>query len=234
LAQAARKRRAELDETNRAGFQDRHMVKLVINNGVQQGRAFQLKSGVNRLGRNVENHFQIPDPSVSGTHCELILSSDGILVHDLGSTNGTCIDGEPVATGSLGIGQTLQLGAVGLLVAEAAAVSAGPEVVVPELSIPRPPASIVLPDGSLACANHSELRGSFRCTQCHQVLCETCVRMVRRVSGDSLVFCSLCAGPCEVLLPPAAPPPAKKSLFGRLTQTLRLRPKHKPLQAPKA
>ena len=86
------------------------MARLVILNGVQEGRVLRLRSGVNRIGRSVDNHLQIPDPSVSSAHCEVIFSDTDVLVRDLNSTNGTFIDGEPTHEGNLRVGQSLQLG----------------------------------------------------------------------------------------------------------------------------
>jgi hypothetical protein len=118
------------------------------------------------------------------------------------------------------------LGNVELKVEQLARSHAGPQVVVPEVAITGPVTSTALVDGSLACANHPEVRGEYKCTACQQALCDTCVRVIRRVSGGTMVFCSLCAGACEPLMRPAAaeaaPGAERKSFLGRLTQTLRL------------
>jgi pSer/pThr/pTyr-binding forkhead associated (FHA) protein len=197
------------------------MSRLLITNGVQQGRVLRLKAGVNRIGRSTGNHLQIPDPSISSSHCEVIYSDGQVLVRDLNSTNGTFIDGEQVREGSIRIGQMLQLGNVELKFEEPVRPDEATGVNVPELPTSQPPLSGLLPDGTLACANHPEVQGHYRCTVCQQTLCEACVRIIRRVSGGTMVFCSLCAGACESLLP--TPPPAeRKTFFGRLTQTLRL------------
>src|SRR6266404_2646377 len=94
------------------------MSRLLITNGVQQGRVLRLKSGVNRIGRSIENHLQIPDPSVSSAHCEVIFSDANVLVRDLNSTNGTFIDGEPVQESTIRSGQLLQLGNIELKLEE--------------------------------------------------------------------------------------------------------------------
>src|SRR5438270_11708210 len=71
---------------------------------------FQLKQGINRLGRNPDNDWQIDDDSVSGAHCEVEVEGDAILIRDLGSTNGTFIDTRRVREAYLHEGQTLRLG----------------------------------------------------------------------------------------------------------------------------
>ncbi len=197
------------------------MSRLLITNGVQQGRVLRLKPGVNRIGRSASNHLQIPDPSVSSNHCEVVLSENSVLVRDLNSTNGTFVDGEQVQEATIRLGQLLQLGNIEMRLEEPAAPCSGPDVSVPEVPAEAQPASAVLPDGSLACANHPEVPGHYRCTVCQQALCETCVRVIRRVSGGAMVFCSLCAGACESLLPPA-PVVEHKTLLARLKQTLKV------------
>jgi hypothetical protein len=201
------------------------MVSLLITDGVQQGRAYRLHAGVNRIGRSVENHFQIVDPSVSGSHCEITFSEDSILVRDLRSTNGTWINGEPIDEGALRAGQVLQVGNINLRLEDRLELGGGPAVVIPELEH-HASAVPVLADGSPACANHPESLGHYRCSKCQQTLCPACVRVIRRMAGDTLFFCTLCSGPCEDL---AAFPSdlssghqKKKGFFGRLTQTLKL------------
>jgi Inner membrane component of T3SS, cytoplasmic domain len=202
------------------------MPRLLITNGVQQGRAFRLRTGVNRIGRSVDNHFQVPDPSVSSSHCELTLSAADVLVRDLSSTNGTYIDGEPVTEARICLHQLLQLGNVEMKLEEPPLLPEGTAVNIPEVAISENLTSVVLPDGSTACANHPEIRGAYHCTKCQQILCESCVRVVRRLGGDTLFFCSLCAAACERLTPASsasvAPQGQKQSFLDRLSQTLKL------------
>jgi hypothetical protein len=202
------------------------MARLVILNGVEQGRVLRLRSGINRIGRSIENHLQVPDPSVSSSHCEVIYSDANTLVRDLNSTNGTFIDGEPIQEGAIQLGQSLQIGNIQMRLEEPVITTEASGVAVPELAPPGPPTSLTLPDGSPSCANHPEVAGVFRCNVCQQALCDACVRIIRRISGGVLVFCSLCAGACDPILPPAAPEPvlpkSKPGFLGRLTQTLKL------------
>ena len=202
------------------------MTRLVIINGVQEGRVLRLRSGINRIGRSLENHLQVPDPSVSGAHCEVIFSDSEILVRDLQSTNGTLIDGEPIQEGRIHIGQLLQLGNVQMRLDAPALTSEEAGVTVPEIAPPSGPASTVLADGSFSCANHTEVRAEYRCTVCQQAFCGACVRIIRRVSSKGIMaFCPLCAGPCDILAPPAAatpPPSAAQTFFDRLSETLKL------------
>ena len=48
------------------------------------------------IGRGPDNTIQIPDRSVSAHHAELILVRGHYRLHDLGSTNLTCVSGRAV------------------------------------------------------------------------------------------------------------------------------------------
>jgi hypothetical protein len=87
----------------------------LVNPGTPQAWEIQLKSGVNRLGRGEDNDFQVPHASVSGTHCEITVSSAGAILKDLGSTNGTFVNRAPVHEAILQTGQHVQLGIVDMV-----------------------------------------------------------------------------------------------------------------------
>ncbi|MFO1500532.1 MAG: FHA domain-containing protein [Verrucomicrobiota bacterium] len=198
------------------------MSRLLITGGTQQGRVFHPRAGLNRIGRSAENDFQIPDPSVSGVHCEIVYSDTGIDVRDLGSTNGTYIDGARISQGRLQFGQVLQVGNIEMRLEDLAELASAVAVSVPELPTERLVASTTLADGSLSCANHPEVPSRYVCNQCQQGLCDACVRIMQRITKDTLVFCSLCNGQCEHAVSPSLAASRKKGLFGRLTQTLRM------------
>src|SRR5947209_4943278 len=91
------------------------MPKLVVKPGSPASWAIDLKSGTNSLGRGFANDFRIEDPSVSGSHCQILLTNGATFIRDLGSTNGTFINGRPIKEAYLQPGQTLHLGGVELL-----------------------------------------------------------------------------------------------------------------------
>src|SRR5687767_12494021 len=68
-----------------------------------------LTPGCNRLGREGENDFLVPHPSVSRQHCEVWLTEDALLVRDLNSRNGTFVDEARVQEAAILTGQTLRL-----------------------------------------------------------------------------------------------------------------------------
>ena len=61
------------------------------------------------VGRHHRCDVRIPSPRVSRRHCCLTPDRDGVLVRDLGSTNGTRINGERVAEGVLRPGDQLAI-----------------------------------------------------------------------------------------------------------------------------
>jgi hypothetical protein len=89
------------------------MAKLVLLSAGMTGRAYDLKVEKTTVGRVEDNAFQIPEPSVSSHHCEVLVSGSSVVVRDLNSTNGTFINGEKVSSESpLKLGQILRLGQI--------------------------------------------------------------------------------------------------------------------------
>jgi adenylate cyclase len=73
--------------------------RLVSFNGEQ---SFELQHGRSLVvGRGVSSDIAIYDPTISRRHAELTVAADGVQVKDLGSSNGTCINGNRVAAGQL-------------------------------------------------------------------------------------------------------------------------------------
>jgi pSer/pThr/pTyr-binding forkhead associated (FHA) protein len=90
------------------------MAKLVILNQGMTGRQFDVNVERTTVGRVEDNTFQIADPSVSSHHAEIILRGPELLIRDIGSTNGTFINGEKITEAVLQPGQTLRFGQVEL------------------------------------------------------------------------------------------------------------------------
>src|SRR3954465_12545563 len=88
------------------------MAKLVHLSAGLTGQAHELKVDKTTVGRVEDNTFQIPEPSVSSHHCEILMRGSDVVVHDLNSTNGTFINGEKVTESVLKPGQTLRLGQI--------------------------------------------------------------------------------------------------------------------------
>lgn len=67
------------------------------------------------VGRNDDNDLVLAHPSVSGRHARFELESEVVTVVDLGSTNGTTVDGRKVETRELAHGDVIVLGQVELV-----------------------------------------------------------------------------------------------------------------------
>jgi predicted component of type VI protein secretion system len=101
------------------------MAKLVVLTEGMAGRAIELTAGKTTIGRVEDNIFQIPEPSISSHHCEVLLQGSEVKIHDLNSTNGTFINDQPVTEEAvLSPGQILRLGKVEIRL-ETAAAAAG-------------------------------------------------------------------------------------------------------------
>lgn len=71
-----------------------------------------IRAGERRvLGRSAMCDYTIPDPTVSNRHAELVRSDDGWTIRDLGSLNGTRVNGWLVTEQQLHAGDTLAIGA---------------------------------------------------------------------------------------------------------------------------
>ncbi|MEU3610565.1 FHA domain-containing protein [Streptomyces sp. NPDC035033] len=72
-------------------------ARLHVVAGPDAGGVHLLHGGAIRIGRSVEADVPLDDPDVSRAHCTVTVADDGrITVADLGSTNGTTLDGVPV------------------------------------------------------------------------------------------------------------------------------------------
>ena len=90
------------------------MAKLVVLSAGFNGRTHELNVDTTTIGRVEDNTFQIADASVSSHHCEILLRGSEVVIKDLGSTNGSFINGEKISESVLKPGQTLKLGQIEL------------------------------------------------------------------------------------------------------------------------
>jgi hypothetical protein len=174
-------------------------------------KLIELKLGANRVGRHPDNDFRIEHSTVSSVHCEIVLHNDGVLLRDLESTNGTFVNDEQVREIQLVPGQIVRLGDVELLVETIDAKIEIPTFFNPEL--PAPP--VVRKDGVLECMRHEGVAVTHQCTKCKELMCEACVRRLRRKGAKLMLsLCPICSGP--VLPIGGQAKPKKKSLLERV------------------
>lgn len=74
-------------------------------------RVHLLTSPVTVIGRGAEADLRVHDTGVSRAHAELRVEGEQIRVVDLGSTNGTLVNGRPVDAAVLGDGDRIEVGA---------------------------------------------------------------------------------------------------------------------------
>ncbi|GAB3434693.1 FtsK/SpoIIIE domain-containing protein [Phycicoccus ginsengisoli] len=131
-------------------------VQVRVVHGPDAGRVLELTPGTHTLGRSPEADVCLADPRLSRVHARLLVTTDGVHVADLGSTNGTHLDGERVggsprrvrADALVRVGSTsLQLGAPTEVPATTAARSDGTTAVNrrPRVLDPPAPTAIALP-----------------------------------------------------------------------------------------
>jgi hypothetical protein len=194
------------------------MARLIVQPGSPGAREIQLKPGANSLGRGPANDFTLDDPSVSGSHCQIVVEGSKAMVRDMGSTNGTYVNRAPVKEAVLQTGQTLHLGGLEMMFYSDAPAAAGaapslppPRAVAPAgvVRLPPPPAvarvagpppavaaqpvaappMIATPSGP--CKHHPKMPARQFCTHCQHLFCEACVT-VR--AGKR--YCRQCGSEC--------------------------------------
>jgi two-component system response regulator GlrR len=89
--------------------------KLVVQKGPNQGREFVMDRDLVRVGASRENDLVLVDETVSRRHVEICVTEEGHLIRDLGSTNGTAVDGCWIKEALLHPGAHISLGEVVLL-----------------------------------------------------------------------------------------------------------------------
>ncbi len=91
--------------------------RLIVRRGPQPNQIYELNKDIITLGRDITNDIVINDPEVSRHHCRMTRGGGGYTLEDLGSTNGTFVNGQrltgarPLAGGDMiGLGETVTLG----------------------------------------------------------------------------------------------------------------------------
>jgi two-component system, cell cycle response regulator len=86
------------------------MVVVLHPGGASPGRRHMLTRAEHTVGRRTDIDFQIDVDSVSRKHARLLRTGDDWWVEDLGSTNGTFVNDEPVERRKLGDGDIVRFG----------------------------------------------------------------------------------------------------------------------------
>ncbi len=85
-------------------------AKLVIVEGPQRGREFPLREGENVVGRTSETPIELASNKVSRRHATIHLTNGRVEVEDLGSANGTFVNGKQVTRAPVPAGSKILVG----------------------------------------------------------------------------------------------------------------------------
>jgi len=126
------------------------LFKLTMRQGPRPDQTFELQKDVYTIGREAGNDIIINDAQVSRHHARLTLQGGAYVLEDLGSTNGTFVNGRRVsgpvtlsAGDMVGLGDTVVLavsGAADAAVTQVGRVPTGPPTA-PSMPAVRPASS---------------------------------------------------------------------------------------------
>lgn len=85
-------------------------AELVIESGPDAGHTHRAADQAMRMGRSPDNDIILRDPATSGHHARLERRGDQFWVVDLGSTNGTFVNGESIQEKQLNHGDRVTIG----------------------------------------------------------------------------------------------------------------------------
>ena len=84
--------------------------RLVGIGGPLKGTAFSLSPGEVSIGRDSSNQLWAPDPALSRRHCLVVATGEQVSIRDLGSRNGTLVNGVPVEQQQMRHGDQIYIG----------------------------------------------------------------------------------------------------------------------------
>lgn len=84
--------------------------RLIVVEGTGQGQEFVVDKDSFTVGAYDYNDVILKDATISGQHCEIVLMENGYLIRDLGSTNGTVVQGIRITEAYLNQGAEVKIG----------------------------------------------------------------------------------------------------------------------------
>jgi hypothetical protein len=107
----------EQEETRTIAFfttllSNHDMPKLIVRPETGESISHDLVEESYTIGRAPENSIRLEDISVSGRHAEIVVNAENCYLKDLGSTNGTVVNGQPVTEVQLRGGDRIRFGKV--------------------------------------------------------------------------------------------------------------------------
>jgi len=90
---------------------------LIVASGQRRGQHWALIEGTTRVGRDPHDGIFLDDITVSRHHAEFAIEGETLVVRDLGSTNGTYVNGVRLDSSALHAGDEVIIGRFHLVVA---------------------------------------------------------------------------------------------------------------------
>ena len=91
-------------------------VVLVMFRADGERRSFSVTRDMTVIGRREDCDLRIPLGEISRKHCRLVKDGDTLRLEDLGSSNGTYVNGERIQEADIQPGDTIQVGPVAFVV----------------------------------------------------------------------------------------------------------------------
>lgn len=95
-----------------------HSITIRVLEGMEQGKIYARLPLPVSVGREEENSIQLNDDRISRFHAKIQYHSGRVILTDLGSTNGTRVNGHPIQTRILQAGDVISIGRCQLLLSE--------------------------------------------------------------------------------------------------------------------
>jgi two-component system cell cycle response regulator len=89
---------------------------FIVLTGANAGEMLRVEADETVLGRSPSANLRINDDGVSRKHARVVQANDGVVIHDMGSANGTLVNGEMVVDPvTLKDGDKIQIGSTTIL-----------------------------------------------------------------------------------------------------------------------
>jgi len=86
------------------------LAQITVESGPDAGNNHRTAEAALRVGRSPDNDLILRDPATSGHHARVERRGQQFWIVDLGSTNGTLVNGEPVQEKELNHGDRITIG----------------------------------------------------------------------------------------------------------------------------
>ncbi len=146
-------------------------LRLVMRSGPTPGKVFELNKEIATIGREASADIVIADPEVSRAHARLVTKPGGVIIEDLGSTNGTFVNKQRITApraispgDEITLGESIVLGVETEGVAATVVAASAKVPPAPRTAAAAPQAAPVPTPAAAAAAPPAEKKGGGRRT----------------------------------------------------------------------